>query len=80
MNSINGGHFVWICGVYKQRPAPRLETKCQTGAPSTFHLDSETGSPSTFHMDSETGAPSTFHMDSESFFILPQREETVSGF
>ena len=30
MNSINGGYFVWISGVYKQHPAPRLETKCQT--------------------------------------------------
>ena len=34
MNSIKGGHFVWISGVYKQHPAPRLETECQTGAPS----------------------------------------------
>ena len=34
MNSINGGHFVSISGVNKQHPAPRLETKCQTGAPS----------------------------------------------
>ena len=36
MNSINGGHLVWISGVYKQHPAPRLETKCQTGAPSSL--------------------------------------------
>ena len=35
MNSINGGHFVCISGVYKQHPAPRLETKSQTGAPSS---------------------------------------------
>ena len=34
MNSINGGHFVWISGVYKQHPAPRLGTKFQTGASS----------------------------------------------
>ena len=34
MNSINNVHFVRISGVYKQHPAPRLETKCQTGAPS----------------------------------------------
>ena len=32
MNSIKGGHFVSISGVYKQHPAPRLETECQTGA------------------------------------------------
>ena len=32
MNSIKGGHFVLISGVYKQHPAPRLETECQTGA------------------------------------------------
>ena len=38
MNSINGGLFVLISGVYKYHPAPRLETKCQTGAPSIqFH-------------------------------------------
>ena len=35
MNSIKGGHFVSISGVYEQHPAPRLETECQTGAPST---------------------------------------------
>ena len=34
MNSIKGGHFVSIFGVYKQHLAPRLETKFQTGAPS----------------------------------------------
>ena len=39
MNSINGGHFVWISGVYKQQPAPRMETKCQTGAPSKYISD-----------------------------------------
>ena len=38
MNSINGGHFVCISGVFKQHPAPRLETKSQTGAPSKFSL------------------------------------------
>ena len=38
MNSIKGGHFVLISGVYKQHPAPRLETECQTGAPSTVGL------------------------------------------
>ena len=36
MNSIKGGHFVWIYGVFKQHPAPRLETECQTGAPSNI--------------------------------------------
>ena len=41
MNSINSGHFVRISGVNKhdkQHPAPRLETKCQTGASSTEKL------------------------------------------
>ena len=40
MNSINGGHFVRISGVYKQHPATRLETKSQTGAPSRVRHDS----------------------------------------
>ena len=31
---LNGGHFALFFGVYKQNPAPRLETKCVTGAPS----------------------------------------------
>ena len=35
MNSIKGGHFVQISGVYKQHPAPRLETECQTCASSS---------------------------------------------
>ena len=39
MDSIKGGHFVSIFGVYKQHPAPRLETECQTGAPSSLHRD-----------------------------------------
>ena len=36
MNSIKGGHFVSISGVYKQHPAPRLEMECHTGAPSRY--------------------------------------------
>ena len=38
MNSIKGGHFVSISGVYKQHPAPRLDTECQTGAPSSLRI------------------------------------------
>ena len=42
MNSINGGYFVWISGIYKHHPAPRLETKCQTGAPSRSEYHART--------------------------------------
>ena len=38
MNSIKGRHFVSFSGVYKQHPAPRLETECQTGTTSRVEI------------------------------------------
>ena len=55
MNSIKGGHFVSISGVYKQQPAPRLETECQTGAPSRVRLSEQLIAVNTDHSNATTG-------------------------